>query len=128
MLLGDVTEHREYPAVMLFVVPVSRQNSAHHDAEYVPLHLVGPAQELRQNFGELRKTYSSSWCYLHNANLGSTSSCLQSSIKGDKRARLLAGTDDEIGIIGVNLMLFDDKHSIIKWNIKKTNGYLLIFK
>jgi hypothetical protein len=126
--MDGLAGHREYQAVMFFESRASRQNSAHHDAECVPLHHDGPAQEEQRSFDELQKKYSSSRCHLHKVDLDGAGSSLQSAIKANERAGLLASADNEIRIICVNLELLNDTNRIIKRNIKKTDRYLVILQ
>lgn len=113
--------------MMFFESRASRQNSAHHDAECVPRHHDGPAQEEQRSFDGLQKKYSSSRCHLHKVDLRGAGS-MQSAIEADERAGLLASTDNEIRIICVNLELLNDTNCIIKRNIKKTDRYLVILQ
>jgi hypothetical protein len=126
--MDGLTGHQEYQVVMFFEPQASTQNSVHHDAECVPLHHDGPAQEEQRSFDELQKKYSSSRCHLHKVDLGGAGSSLQSAIKANERAGLLASADNEIRIICVNLELLNDTNRIIKRNIKKTDRYLVILQ
>jgi len=100
--MDDSTGHQEYQVVMFFEPQASTQNSVHHDAECVPLHHDGPAQEEQRSFDELQKKYSSSRCHLHKVDLRGAGSSLQSAIKADERAGLLASTDNERSITGTS--------------------------